>query len=170
MASRKKNIIKRKGVPLNIVTFSSAKRNKIQHVTCSIRNEAPNEAPNVHNVPDHRPDEFKAFDNYDEPFMDDYETTASKRKLKAAERWEAIEDLAVDVVVCGMGCPNRDCQACGTTSGVIRCYSCGPSSVYCENCAIEIHKHKMFHHFMEIWKVNCAHTSYVCIILRPLSL
>lgn len=59
MTSCKKNIIKRKGVPLNIVTFSSAKRTKIQHVTCSIRNEAPN----VHNVSDHRPDEFEAFNN-----------------------------------------------------------------------------------------------------------
>ena len=150
MASRKKNIIKRKGIPLNILTSSSAKRTKIKHVNCSIRNKAPN----VHDAPDHRPDEFEALSNHDEPVMDDYETTASKRNLKAAERWEAIEDLAVDVIVDGMGCPNYDCQACSTTAGFVRCYSCGPSSVYCESCAIEMHKHKLFHHFMEIWKVN----------------
>lgn len=65
--------------------------------------------------------------------MDDYETTASKRKLKATERWQDIQDLAVDEVVCGMRCPNRGCQACGTTSGIARGFRCGPSGVYCES-------------------------------------
>ena len=68
MASCKKNIIKQKGVSLNILTSSSAKRIKIQHVTCSIRNATSN----VHDALDNRPDEFEASNDHDEPLIDDY--------------------------------------------------------------------------------------------------
>ena len=77
----------------------------------------------------------------------------------------------VDVIVDSMGCPNYDCQACGTAAAFVRCYSCGPSSFYCESCVTEIQKNRLLHHFMEIWKVNllivlCTykmHTVYVVI-------
>lgn len=146
MASQKKNIIKRKGVPLNVVTFLSAKRTKLQQVKSSIRNENFNVQENV-DLAD------ATFDSHDECDVNSDQTMSSKRKLKTAERWEAVENLAINAVICSMGCPRQDCVACKAASGVVRCYNCGPSSFYCEVCAVEIHKYQLFHHFMEIWQV-----------------
>lgn len=160
MTSRKQNIIKRKGVPLNVVTLSSAKRTKIHHVTCNIRSDSFNVQENI-NLP------YETYDNHvDNCEYDgsDDQMTHCKRKLKAAERWQAIENLAIDAVICSMGRPHQNCGACGTAPGIVRCYNCGPSTTYCEDCAIEMHKHKLFHHFMEIWQVNAYHTS--CIVIN----
>ena len=130
-----------------------AKRTKIQHITSNLLTEAGNVQENI-SLPD---ETFDSHVDNDEYIVDVDQITSRKRKLKAAERWEAIENLALDTIICSMGRPHQDCGACGTASGVVRCYNCGPSSIYCETCAVEIHRQKLFHHFMEIWQVNVCH-------------
>lgn len=147
MASHKHNIIKRRGVPLNVVTVSSSKRTKVQRVKSSIRSQAID-------VQESSDSPYETYGNYDDncEYNVDADQATYKRKLKASERWQAIEDLAIDAVICSMGRPSQDCGACGAP-GIVRCYDCGPSSLYCEDCAIEIHRYQLFHHFMEIWQV-----------------
>ena len=159
MASRKKNI-KRKGVPLKVVTFSSTKRTKLQHVKSKIRDENFSVQENI-DLADATFDSHDECDvNYNhECDVNSNQTMSTTRKSKAAERWKTVENLAINVVICSMGCPHQDCVACKAASGVVRCYNCGPSSIYCEVCAVEIHKYKLFHHFMEIWQVaKCMYT------------
>ena len=160
MASRK-NIVKRKGIPLTIV--SSSKRFRVQHIKAKARSEASDkEYVERINENEHLTDEGLSdvqFEQVNESHS--YEPSSyTKRKQKAAERWECLRNVALDTVITSMGEPQMNCAACKDSAGIVMCFQCGPLSYYCENCAIEIHQNMLFHHCMEIWQV-----SYVCVIL-----
>ena len=112
-------------------------------------------------MPDHTHEDYH-FDDRD--WNEDPNEMASlhtKRKLKAAERWESIQSMAMDTVIRNYSQPCAVCSICNLDSGIIKCYNCAPMYFYCEGCAIQSHKHKLFHHFMEIWQVR----SYCCMAM-----
>ena len=77
----------------------------------------------------------------------------TKRKQKAAERWQFVQSVAFSAVVMNMAEPKLNCAMCKESIGVVKCYQCGPHMYYCESCAIKIHHNSLFHHYMEIWQV-----------------
>ena len=154
MTSRKINIVKRKGIPLTIV--HSSKRLRVQHIKAKPRSV---EASNKEYVESTNQNE-QLFEQVDESHS--FQASSyTKRKQKAAERWECIQNMALDTVITSMSEPQMSCAACKDSAGIVRCFQCGPLLFYCENCAIEIHQNMLFHHYMEIWQVF-----YVCVIIK----
>ena len=147
------NIIKKRGIPLNIVNLSTNKKLKIQHVSANIRTENANNQ-NEGTVPDHMHEDYcnSCDDNWNEEDSNEV-SSHTKRKLKAAERWESVQSVAMDTVICSYSLPRTVCSMCNLDSGIVKCYNCVPMYFYCKTCAIQSHKHKLFHHFMEIWQV-----------------
>jgi len=150
MAS-KKNIIKRKDIPLNVVT--SAKRWKIKHIKATVKStklESSSESP----VGEFNDDGYM----FEETAADetDIQQTSShtKRKQRAAKRWEFVQSAALSAVVVTMAEPQLNCAVCKESAGMVKCYQCGPQLYYCKSCATEIHQNSLFHHYMEIWQVN----------------
>lgn len=153
MASRKTNVVKRKGIPLTIVT--SSKRLRLQHIKANSRSMEAIDKEYVESINQNErlTDEGLSdmqFEQVDESHS--YPTSYTKRKQKAAERWEYIQSIALDVVITSMGEPQVNCAACKSSAGIVICFQCGPIS-YCEDCAVEIHQNMLFHHYMEIWQV-----------------
>jgi len=159
--SSRKNISKRKNIPLNVVK-STTKRIRISHVKAvpiSLQEpisvleqfvEEPCDSSNQHLT------EPLIDNNYE---MEDDElgvhqpSSHTKRKQKAAERWEVIQNAAIDVAIATMGEPHCACVSCKEGLGSVKCHHCGPRIHYCEACAVRIHQYSLFHHYMEVWQV-----------------
>ena len=162
MAS-KKNIIKRKNIPLTIVR--SAKRCKIKQVKAQVR------GTHLDSSSESLVEEFsdetvtnELLDAYDSCIFEEAATdetdaqqpssSHTKRKQKASERWEFLQSVALNAVVTTMAKRKLNCTVCNESAGVVKCYQCGPQTYYCESCAIAIHQNSLFHHYMEIWQVR----------------
>ena len=156
MTSRKAYIVKRRGIPLNVV--SSSKRLKVQHVKAKPRIMEANDDQNEHLADAGLGDMEFEEESYS------YQSSYTKRKQKAAERWECIQNIALDTVIASMGAPEIDCVACKDSTGIVKCFHCGPLSHYCENCAFEVHQNMLFHHYMEILDVSYMLHDYFMLI------
>ena len=151
-----RNIIKKRGIPLNIVNLSTSKKLKIQHI--SVNKRAGNSTNQIEEtLPDYTHQENCFSDDVWEEEADSNEMTSgihTRRKLKAAERWESVQTVAMNTVIYSYSQPcHAVCSICQLESGIVKCYNCTPMYFYCEACAVQSHKHKLFHHFMEIWQV-----------------
>ena len=170
------SIIKKRGIPLNIVNLSKSKRLKIQRVSADKRaglnsvNQLEEASPDHMEPSDHAIHQGScSFDCSDDVLGEDAnslndlaQSLHTRRKIKAAERWESIQTVAMNTVVYGYSQPRYICNACQSESGIVKCYNCSPLYFYCETCAIQYHKHKLFHHFMEIWQVPaCCNVVYL---------
>ena len=82
------------------------------------------------------------------------ETPHTRRKQKAAEKWEELRGALTRTVI-ENEClpPDVPCYICGNEDIVVRCVECGPFNYYCECCATELHVKCFYHHCPEIWKV-----------------
>lgn len=156
MAFRRRNIIKQRNIPLRVVK-RSAKRLKVQHVEGIIRDEGVQSKEDIDVQEDVNNSNNECFDEDLLDQEDSMEQPSSslymKRKIKAAERWESIRNLALHTIICSMSKAQQYCCICKSVSGIVKCYNCGPATYYCKSCAIKIHQHSLFHHFMEIWQV-----------------
>ena len=160
MAS-KKNIIKRKNIPLTIVR--SAKRCKVKQVKAQVRgahldpsSESFVEEFNDETVTNELLDDSCIFEEAatDETDAQQPSSSHTKRKQKASERWEFLQSVALSAVVTTMAKRQLNCTVCNESASVVKCYQCGPQTYYCESCAITIHQNSLFHHYMEIWQVK----------------
>lgn len=147
-----RNIIKKRGIPLNIVNLSAKKKLKIQHISS---NYSMIENNNNENKETDNTQQDSCFDHdWDEEGSNELTSLHTKRKLKAAERWESIQSVAMDTVIYSYSSQACTvCNVCKSESGIVKCYNCAPMYYYCKACAVQSHKHKLFHHFMEIWQV-----------------
>ena len=82
------------------------------------------------------------------------ETPHTRRKQKAAEKWEELRSALTRTVI-ENEClpPGVPCYICGNEDIAVRCVECGPFNYYCESCAIKLHENCYYHHCPEIWKV-----------------
>jgi len=91
-------------------------------------------------------------------------TSHTRRKLKAAENWEILQNSVLDIAFSAMGEPRFTCTSCKEALGMVKCHHCGPQTYYCENCAVSIHQYSLFHHYMEIWQVCVFYAVSVLIV------
>lgn len=151
----RKNVIKRKSIPLTIV--SVAKRCKIKHIEAPVRSFSNLPLVEEHNFgsddsSDQMLDENYENTTYDEPDIEQ-QTAHTKRKQRAAEKWQLVQSTALNGIIINMSEPLLDCATCGNCRGIVKCDQCGPRMYYCKQCAIDIHRHSLFHHFLEVWEV-----------------
>lgn len=83
------------------------------------------------------------------------ETFHTRRKQRAADKWEKLRCIVTRTVV-EKQClpPGVPCYICGKDDIAVRCAECGPFHFYCERCATELHVKCFYHHCPEIWKVH----------------
>lgn len=152
----RKNIIKRKSIPLTVV--SVAKRCKIKHTEASVRSLS--DPPlveechfNTDDPSDQILDENCEITSYDDQPDVQQQTAHTKRKQKSAAKWQSVQNVALNEFILNMSEPLLDCTLCNKSRGIVKCEQCGPRVYYCKRCAIDMHQHSLFHHFLEVWEV-----------------
>ena len=79
----------------------------------------------------------------------------TKRKEKAAAKWDEIHQITLTVMIEDSSQPlDIRCFVCGIESTTVRCLHCGPQHFFCEKCGTDLHSHALYHHFPELWKVS----------------
>ena len=156
MASKKK-AIKRTSIPLNII--SASKRYKVTHIKAPVKTfgaHAHQEREiHVDNTAEQHlvDDDYQTGDSTYDELDAQQQTSYVRRKEKAAEKWEIIQDKALDTAFSTMGKPHFTCVSCKESPAAVICHQCGPHTHYCEACAVGLHQYSLFHHHMEIWQV-----------------
>ena len=153
----RKTIIKRKSIPLTLV--SVAKRCKIKHIKAPVRSFSdPPLVEECHFNTDDSSDQILDENNegtcYDDQPDTEQQTAHTKRKQKAAEKWQIVQSVALNGVIMNMSEALLDCTICDKSRGIVKCDQCGPLMIYCKQCAIDMHQHSLFHHFVEVWEVD----------------
>ncbi|XP_065906279.1 uncharacterized protein [Dysidea avara] len=151
----RKTIIKRKSIPLTLV--SVAKRCKIKHIKAPVRSFSdPPLVEECHFNTDDSSDQILDENNegtcYDDQPDTEQQTAHTKRKQKAAEKWQIVQSVALNGVIMNMSEALLDCTICDKSRGIVKCDQCGPLMIYCKQCAIDMHQHSLFHHFVEVWE------------------
>lgn len=161
---------KRRNVPLNLVKPSKqqgSKRIRIDHVRGTLPVSTPLETPSHlsddldgllpgHEATDEMSDnEFDCRGESDPVLSTTTETLHTKRKEKAAIKWDEIHQTALTVMIEESSLPSHiNCFVCGIESVIVRCLQCGPQHFFCEKCATDFHTYALFHHCPELWKVS----------------
>lgn len=162
----KRNIVKRKDIPLTIV--KSAKRCKIKHIKAKVKstgldlsNESLVGRLNDEALANWLDDDYTFEETTDDEADVQQPSCHTKRKEKAAERWKFVQSVAMNTVIMTMAKPQLSCAVCIESAGIVKCYQCGPQKYYCVSCATKIHQNSLFHHYMEIWQVNTYVHTYM---------
>ena len=153
----KEDYYKEESIPLTLV--SVAKRCKIKHIEAPVRSFSdPPLVEEYHFNTDDSSDQILDENNegtcYDDQPDTEQQTAHTKRKQKAAEKWQIVQSVALNGVIMNMSEPLLDCTICDESRGIVKCDQCGPLMIYCKQCAIDMHQHSLFHHFVEVWEVD----------------
>ena len=138
---------------------SVAKRCKIKHIKAPVRSFSdPPLVEECHFNTDDSSDQILDENNegtcYDDQPDTEQQTAHTNRKQKAAEKWQIVQSVALNGVIMNMSEPLLDCTICDKSRGIVKCDQCGPLMIYCKQCAIDMHQHSLFHHFVEVWEVD----------------
>ena len=158
---------KRRNIPLNFVRPSKQqKRIKVKLVRASLPSMDMIQQPSHH---ESTPDDDASISDNEFDFSDlgggsengldsmqSSDTSShTKRKEKAAAKWDELHQTALTVMIAESSLPSGvKCFVCGTEDAVVRCLCCGPQHFFCERCAVELHTHALYHHCPELWKVS----------------
>ena len=166
-----KNPRKRRNIPLNLVKPSKhqkSKRIRIDHVsgTLPIPSTPDKMQPQIEDLVqvgsgleavdgDISDNKFDFCGSADSVQLSSTASSHTKRKEKAAAKWDEIHRTALTVMIEESSLPSDvRCFVCGIESATVRCLHCGPQHFYCEKCGTDLHSHALYHHCPELWKVS----------------
>ena len=145
MACRPK---RKSNIPLSVVRRSSGttmKRLRVEQVRVPLpihgdgsdpgtATEIVDESGNACNVDISEMEDCFAVDS------ENTETSHTRRKQRAADKWEKLRCILTRTVVEKQCLPSHGvpCYICGKDDIAVRCTECGPFRFYCEHCATEL--------------------------------
>ena len=154
---------KRRNIPLNLIKPSKQKKRiKVDRVSGTLPQAStvpriqpgPSVDPSFGDISDDEPD-FCGSDNVLDSMQLSGTSSHTKRKEKAAAKWDEIHQTALRVMIEESSLPSGiRCFVCGIKTAVVRCLHCGPQHFFCEKCAMDLHTHALYHHCPELWQVS----------------